>query len=83
MSARKTNATTEHSTVIITAMDTLWDKNADLSKDDSFMENSLNMFGKVMIVLNIFSTCFELLINMSHKSNPSCVVAFKIGRRVS
>ena len=57
LSARKTNAVAENSTINITTVDTLWDKNADLSEDDSSIENSLNMFGKVMIVLNIISTC--------------------------
>ena len=79
-SARKTNAATENSTINITAVDTLWDKNTNLSEDDSSMENSLNMFGKVMIVLNIISTCSELLIDIYHKSHPSCI-DFKIGRR--
>ena len=83
MSARKTNAATENSTVTITTVDTLWDKNANSSEDDSSMENSLNMFGKVMIVLNIISSCSELLIDIFHKSNLSCIFAFKIGRRVS
>ena len=46
MSARKTNAATENSTINITAVDTLWDKNTNLSEDDSSMENSLNMFGR-------------------------------------
>jgi len=82
MRARKANADTEKNTVNITTVDTLWDKNANLSEDDSSMENSLNMFGKVMIVLNIISTCSELLIDIYHKSHPSCI-AFKIGRRFS
>ncbi|KAJ8431311.1 hypothetical protein Cgig2_032301 [Carnegiea gigantea] len=45
---KKTNGVTENSTVNITIVDTLWDKNADLSEDDSSLENSLNMFGKVI-----------------------------------
>ena len=83
MSARKTNAATENSTVNIIVVDTLWDKNANLAEDDSSMENSLNMFGQVMIVLNTISSCSELLIDVFHITNPSCIVAFKIGRRVS
>jgi len=66
-----------------TVVDTLWDKNADLLEDDSSIENSLNMFGKVMIVLIVIITCFELLIDMFDKSNLSCIVAFKIGRQFS
>jgi len=41
MSARKMNEPTENSTVNMTAMDTLWDKNANSLEDDSSMENSL------------------------------------------
>ena len=61
MSTRKTNKATENSIVNTTVTDTLWDKNADLSEDNSSMENSLNMFGKVMIILIIIITRSEHL----------------------
>jgi len=61
MSTRKTNKATENSIVNTTVTDTLWDKNADLSEDNSSIENSLNMFGKVMIILIIIITRSEHL----------------------
>jgi len=75
MSARKMNEATDNSIINTIVVDTLWDKNADLSEDDSSIENSLNMFGKVMIVLIIIISCYELLIDTFDKSNPSCIVA--------
>ena len=79
MSDKKMNKPKQNYAVNTTIVDTLWDKNADLSEDDSSMEKSLNMFREVTTILIVIVTCCELLIDMFDKSNPSCIDAFKIG----
>ena len=59
---RKTYEAKENYVVVDNAMGIVMDKQVNLSDDDSSMEQSLNLFGKVTIMLIIISTFGQLVI---------------------
>ena len=69
--------------VVDNAMGIVMDKQVNLSDSDSSMEQSLNLFGKVITMLLIISTFGELIIHFFKTLNPVWIVAREIGGRWS